>query len=135
MWQVHNEKWVSPYNGGAELAGCGGGEAAFAKKPAVELARVQVKACLTQALAQSILPFSCRTRSEAVHLEVGTHTDEQARCTGDGRHPFQGAVLHDDACIDAGSLQRREHRLRPIALEKGGWQRRPAACCSNSCWA
>ena len=42
---MHNEKWVSPYNGGAELAGCGGGEAAFAKKPAVELARVQVKAC------------------------------------------------------------------------------------------
>ena len=62
MWQVHNEKWVSPYNGGAELAGCGGGEAAFAKKPAVELARVQVKACLTQALAQSIPPFSCRIR-------------------------------------------------------------------------
>ena len=46
---MHNEKWVSPYNGGAELAGCGGGEAAFAKKHAVELARVQVKACLTQA--------------------------------------------------------------------------------------
>ena len=46
MWQVHNEKWVSPYNGGAELAGCGGGEAAFAKKPAVEPARVQVKICL-----------------------------------------------------------------------------------------
>ena len=53
MWQVHNEKWVSPYNGGAELAGCGGGEAAFAKKPAVELARVQVQACLAQALAES----------------------------------------------------------------------------------
>ena len=46
VWQVHNEKWVSPYNGGAELAGCGGGEAAFAKKPAVESARVQVKACI-----------------------------------------------------------------------------------------
>ena len=42
--QVHKEKWVSPYNGGAELAGCGGGEGNFAKKAALERGRLQVYA-------------------------------------------------------------------------------------------
>lgn len=40
--QVHNEKWVSPYNGGAELAGCGGGQGTFAKRPALEPEKLQV---------------------------------------------------------------------------------------------
>ncbi len=39
---MHNEKWVSPYNGGAELAGCGGGEGTFAKKPALEQSLLEV---------------------------------------------------------------------------------------------
>ena len=42
LCQVHNEKWVSPYNGGAELAGCGGGEGTFAKRPALERSLLEV---------------------------------------------------------------------------------------------
>jgi hypothetical protein len=42
--QVHNEKWVSPYNGGVELAGCGGGEGSFAKQAVLERSRLQVTA-------------------------------------------------------------------------------------------
>ena len=36
-WQVHSEKYVAPYNGGVELAGCGGGMPPFATKPRVVL--------------------------------------------------------------------------------------------------
>ncbi len=31
--QVHQERFLAPYNGGAELAGCGGGFSPFAQKP------------------------------------------------------------------------------------------------------
>jgi hypothetical protein len=31
--QVHQERFVAPYNGGVELAGCGGGMSPFAQKP------------------------------------------------------------------------------------------------------
>ena len=58
MSQVHKEKWVSPYNGGAELAGCGGGEGNFAKKAALELGRLQVVAtvsCTARSAYQSSL--------------------------------------------------------------------------------
>ncbi|CAL5224952.1 g7722 [Coccomyxa viridis] len=58
--QVHNEKWVSPYNGGAELAGCGGGERTFAKRPALE--RSLLKAALDSAVEASA----------QVHLQRGT---------------------------------------------------------------
>lgn len=44
---MHKEKWVSPYNGGAELAGCGGGEGNFAKKAVLELGRLQVVATVS----------------------------------------------------------------------------------------
>lgn len=30
---MHHERYLAPYNGGAELAGCGGGMSAFAQKP------------------------------------------------------------------------------------------------------
>ena len=79
---------MAPYNGGAELAGCGGGEAAFAKKPAVELDRVQVKICFhTSACPEHTATHMMllHTRSEAVHL---AHTDEPARCTGVCHHPW-----------------------------------------------
>ena len=38
--QVHCERWVAPYNGGAELAGCGGGLPAFATKPQLDAAEL-----------------------------------------------------------------------------------------------
>ena len=38
---------MSPYNGGAELAGCGGGEGNFAKKAALEHGRLQVFATVS----------------------------------------------------------------------------------------
>ncbi|BDA40359.1 hypothetical protein COCOBI_01-0120 [Coccomyxa sp. Obi] len=31
--EVHQERFLAPYNGGGELAGCGGGMSAFAQKP------------------------------------------------------------------------------------------------------
>jgi hypothetical protein len=39
--QVHSERYVAPYNGGAELAGCGGGLPAFATKPKLDAAELR----------------------------------------------------------------------------------------------
>jgi len=50
--QVHNEKWVGPYNGGAELAGCGGREGTFAKRPGLERNSLEVLPLISQNLAR-----------------------------------------------------------------------------------
>ena len=43
---------MGPYNGGAELAGCGGGEGTFAKRPGLERNSLEVLPPINQSLAR-----------------------------------------------------------------------------------
>lgn len=52
--QVHQERYVAPYNGGAELAGCGGGMSPFAQKASLSAEDVRQLAHRASTITNSV---------------------------------------------------------------------------------